>query len=163
MSTHLIDMLLRRSPRERVLLGILIFVFMPVIIFFGLILPLQDAQDVAKQRHQDAIALHHWVNERVLEKNNLAAAPNTIASAPIGSSAIEKSLINAGLRDAITDLSASEDGLIDLRFDLVRFTALTNWISDNTRTWGYQMTNFRFEATQISGKVSATLTLSPQN
>ncbi|MGC1497767.1 MAG: type II secretion system protein GspM [Sulfitobacter sp.] len=162
MTARFIDMLVQRSPRERVLLGILIFVFLPVVVFFALLLPLRDAQGIAKHQQQDAIALHRWVNERVFEKNTMAQAPKNALVDPIGSSAIEQSLIDAGLRDAISDLSASEDGTIDLRFDLVRFTTLANWISANSRTWGYAMTNFRFEATQTDGKVSATLTLSPQ-
>ncbi len=162
MTAHFIDMLLQRSPRERVLLGLLVFVFLPIVIFFAILLPLRDAQDAAKLQQKEAIALHRWVNERVFEKTSMAQAPKTVAVDPIGSSAVEQSLIDAGLRDAISDLSASEDGTIDLRFDLVRFTTLTNWISANNRTWGYAMTNFRFEATQTEGKVSAILTLSPQ-
>ena len=162
MTARFIDMLLQRSPRERALLGLLIFVFLPIVVFFSLLLPLRDAQDTAKQQQQDAIALHRWVNERVLEKSNLAQAPDNVEVDPIGSSAIEQSLIDAGLRSAISDLSVSDDGTIDLRFEQVRFTTLANWISANNRTWGYAMASFRFEATQTTGKVSATLTLSPQ-
>ena len=64
MTARFIDMLLQRSPRERALLGLLIFVFLPIVVFFSLLLPLRDAQDTAKQQQQDAIALHRCAQDR---------------------------------------------------------------------------------------------------
>ena len=96
------------------------------------------------------------------ELGGFTQAPEAVQTDPIGSSAIEESLIAANLRPFVSELGVGDGGVIELRFDLVKFTALADWISANDRTWGYDITSFRFEATDTSGKVSASLALTPQ-
>ncbi|MBD3664942.1 type II secretion system protein GspM [Sulfitobacter aestuariivivens] len=163
MSARLIDFLLSRTARERVLLGALMLICLPLLLAFAVVIPLQEARAQAQSEHQEARALGIWVSERVAELNTFGDAPDVVRSAPIGSSGLEQSLIDAGLRDQISDLGVGDAGVIELRFDLVRFVTLANWISANKPTWGYDITSFRFEATNASGRVSATLSLAPQS
>jgi general secretion pathway protein M len=99
--------------------------------------------------------------QRVGEKQELGRAPDTQQNTPIGSSGIEQSLIDAGLRADVADLGVRDSGVIELRFDLVTFTTLANWLSASKPNWGYTISTFRIEATDVSGKVSASLTLTP--
>lgn len=163
MTRRLIDFLLRRSARERVLLGGLVLIALPLLLVFVVLLPLQDAQANARAANRQATALNVWVQERVTELGTFADAPQAAAQAPIGSSAIEESLITARLRPFVSELGVRDGGTIELRFDLVTFTDLANWISANNRAWGYDISSFRFEATEVSGKVSATLALTPKS
>ena len=163
MSGALIEFLSARPPRERWLIGLLVLVVLPIAIVVGLLLPLRDAHDDALRAQADARALQTWVVQRVGEKLELARAPDTQPVTAIGSSGIEQSLIDAGLRSDVAELGARDSGVIELRFDLVTFTTLANWLSASKPTWGYSVTSFRIEATETSGKVSASLALTPQN
>jgi type II secretory pathway component PulM len=162
MSARLIDFLLSRTARERFLLGALVAICLPLLVVFAVVIPLQEARRTATAEQTEARALAIWVNERVAELGTFADAPQLVARAPIGSSGLEQSLIDAGLRDQISDLGVGDAGVIELRFDRVRFITLVNWISANKPTWGYDISSFRFEATEESGKVSAILALTPQ-
>lgn len=163
MSARFIDFLLQCSARERVLLGLLFGIGLPLLVVFAVFLPLNDKKNAAITASQEAVALNIWVQDRVSELGRFAQAPDAVATDPIGSSAIEESLIAANLRPAVSELGVGDGGVIELRFDLVKFTALADWISANDRTWGYDISSFRFEATDTSGKVSATLALTPQS
>ena len=163
MSGALVEFLSSRPPRERWLIGVLVLLILPLAVVFGLLLPLREAHTDAQRAQKDAIALQQWVVQRVGEKQELGRAPDTTPSAPIGSSGIEQSLIEAGLRTAVADLSVRDSGVIELRFDLVTFTTLANWLSASKQTWGYTISSFRVEATDTSGKVSAALALTPQS
>jgi type II secretory pathway component PulM len=162
MSAALVEFLSSRPPRERWLIGLLVLVILPLAVVFGLLLPLREAHADALRAQKDAVAVQNWVVQRVGEKLELGRAPDTQPSAPIGSSGIEQSLIEAGLRTDVSDLSVRDSGVIELRFDLVTFTTLANWLSASKPNWGYTISSFRIEATDVSGKVSASLALSPQ-
>ena len=161
MSGALVEFLSARPPRERWLIGLLVLIVLPLAVVFGLLLPLRDAQTDAQRAQSDATALQQWVVQRVGEKQELGRAPDTQQNAPIGSSGIEQSLIDAGLRADVADLGVRDSGVIELRFDLVTFTTLANWLSASKANWGYTISTFRIEATDVSGKVSASLTLTP--
>ncbi len=161
MSGRLIDFLLQRSGRERMLLALLFAVGLPLLVIFAVLLPLKDRKDAALAENAEAVALNIWVRDRAAELDQIAQGPEQAATAPIGSSAIEESLIAAGLRPFVSELAVADQGVVELRFDQVKFTALADWMSANSRSWGYDISSFRFETTEESGKVSAGLALTP--
>lgn len=162
MSARLIDMLIRLAPRERMLLGVLVLIILPVGIVLGVLLPLQDARETALSERTQAVALNLWVQDRVGEAKALERSPQRGSNQAVGTSEIEQDLIGAGLRDAVRELSSDSDGVVALRFDNVRFTRLAGWLSGLDPAWGYDISVFRLEATETSGNVAATLTLVPQ-
>jgi len=162
MSARLIDLLLQLAPRERLLLGALFGIILPLGIVLGLLLPLQEQQKAALNARTEAVALNLWVQDKVGELERLARTPDAGPRAPIGTSGIEQALIDAGLRGDVAELSGDADGVVDLRFDRVRFTQVMGWLSETAPTWGYDVTQFRFEAIRSPGDVAASLTLTPQ-
>ncbi|OWU81681.1 hypothetical protein ATO6_23655 [Oceanicola sp. 22II-s10i] len=164
MSDRLIDLLLRLSPRERRLLALLVCVALPVALAAGWLIPLQERRAAADRARIEAADLQIWVTARVADKTRLDAAAGPGGGAPlrpIGSSGIEQSLIEAGLRPAVSELGARAGGVVELRFDEVDFVRLANWLSATAPVWGYTIGAFRFEALDTPSKVAARLTLSP--
>jgi general secretion pathway protein M len=163
MSNRLIEFLLTRPARERLLMGLLVMAVLPLAIVLGVLMPLQDQKAVAHQTLSDARGLNDWVVERSGEARRLPKGGQgpSAATAPIGSSGIEQSLIAANLRPSVSSLGVRDGGVIELKFDVVVFTQLANWMSANERVWGYDLSAFRFETTKETGKVSASLTLTP--
>lgn len=161
MTGRMIDFLLQRSGRERLLLAVLFAVGLPLLVIFAVLLPLKDGRENALAANAEAVALNIWVQDRAAELGQIVEGPEETAAAPIGSSAIEESLIAAGLRPFVSELAVADRGVIELRFDQVKFTALADWMSANSRSWGYDISSFRFEALEESGKVSARLALTP--
>ncbi len=163
MSNRLIDLLLDLSPRERWLLLLLFGAVLLVGLVFGMFLPLQEAKREQVSRRAEAVSLNLWVQERVRENALIAKVSETDEGEPIGTSGVEKTLIVAGLRDAITELSGGTDGTIDLRFNSVRFVRFMDWLSQAAPVWRYEIAQFRFEASPEPGNIMATLTLRPQS
>tara|TARA_R110002049_G_scaffold44333_3_gene129864 strand:- start:112509 stop:113000 length:492 start_codon:yes stop_codon:yes gene_type:complete len=163
MIDRLVDTLVKRTARERRMLGLTVLVGVPLAVAFGILLPLQTALQAARHDHIDALALQLWVAQRAGEAATLAPASVPESQTPVGSSGLERGLIDVGLRGDVSDLGVGDNGVIELRFDAVGFTALANWVSAAQPSWGYDITRFRFEATEVSGKVSATLTLTPRS
>lgn len=162
-SLPLIDLLLRLSPRERALLAVAGLVAV-LGIGFGLLLPLQERRLAAELALQDAQALEAWVAARVVEKQALKGEDSVTPQDPIGSSGIEQGLINARLRVALSALSTTGDGGIDLRFERVDFIQLAQWLSQAHPGWGYHIDSFRLEALDAAadaGRVAAWISLSP--
>jgi len=162
MSARLIDMLMRLAPRERLLLGVLVLIILPIGIVLGVLLPLQDARETALSERTQAVALNLWVQDRAGEANALEQSPQRGARPAVGTSEIEQDLIGAGLRAAVRALSSDSDGVVALRFENVRFTRLADWLSGLDPAWGYDISEFRLEATETSGNVAAALTLMPR-
>ena len=163
MKRGLIDMLLHLAPRERMLLGLLVIIVLPVGIIFGVLLPLHEARERALSDRIEAFALNLWGQERVTEAEALAAvAPEITVRIDAGPSDIEQDLIDAGLRNAVQELRSDGEGVVDLRFDDVRFVRLAEWLSGLDPAWGYDIASFRFEPTDTSGNVAATLKLEPE-
>ncbi|WP_147114517.1 type II secretion system protein GspM [Tateyamaria sp. syn59] len=162
MSGRLIDALLGLAPRERWLLGILVAVVLPLGLILGLLLPLNAAKSTALMARTDAIAINVWVQARLQELNAIVPADAARTHDPIGTSGIEKTLIDAGLRDDVAELSQDSTGMVNLRFDAVRFTRLMRWLSMTNADWGYTIEQFRFDAAIEPGAVRAALTLAPQ-
>ncbi|WP_299297314.1 type II secretion system protein GspM [uncultured Tateyamaria sp.] len=159
MSARLIDLLSRLAPRERLLLAIMLGVALPAGLIFGLLLPLHDTRNAALDDRSDALALNLWVQARVVELQGLPQPEETIVTAPIGTSGIEQALIERGLRDAVSQLSADSQGVVTLRFDEVRFGRLADWLSEAHPRWGYDIAALRLDAADTEGSVAAALTL----
>ncbi len=162
MNARLIDLLLRLSPRERGLLAFAALVVLPLVIVLGILLPLSEKREAAQRDRADAQALQIWVQDRVAEQRQYAAAPAASPATPIGSSGIERGLIEAKLRRAVSELGTRTDGVVELRFDQVDFARLATWMSAAHPDWGYDIESFRFEAGEEPGKVSAWLVLTPR-
>ncbi|CUH63483.1 General secretion pathway, M protein [Thalassovita gelatinovora] len=162
MSARLIDLLLRLSPRERGLLAIAVFVVGPLVVVFGLLLPLTERREAALQTEAEAVALHNWVQDRAAEQVQYGAAPQQVPQPAIGSSGIEQQLIDAQLRPSVSELATQAGGVVELRFDEVDFIRLANWMTSAHPDWGYAIASFRFEASDSPGKIAAWLVLRPQ-
>jgi len=162
LSKQLIEFLLKLAPRERRLLAVLFVLVLPVGLVVGVLVPLHQAQSEALTARSDAIALNIWVQERHDELKGLKRAPDFQPRAAIGTSGIEASLIDAGLRDDIRELSVDGLGTVQMRFETVRFVALMTWLSATNTTWGYDIAQFRLEPSPVSGMVTASFTLVPQ-
>ncbi|UWQ93535.1 type II secretion system protein M (plasmid) [Rhodobacteraceae bacterium M382] len=166
MTQRFIDMLLRLSPRERALLGLLGAVVLPALIWMAVIAPLQTRHAAALQARSDIRALGSWVVGRTAEQvrlgGDMGGAAGSQRVPPLGISGLEQSLVAAGLRTAVSELGGQADGRIELRFDRVPFTDLAGWLSHSDPDWGYDITAFRLERGEEPGLVAVDLTLEPQ-
>ena len=161
---RLIYALARLSDRERLLLALLGGVVLPLAVVFLLVLPMQQARDTAHSEAAEAEAILAWVSKQVAAlpaDGAQDAAPAITPNAPIGISAIEQSLVQAGLRAQVQDLSNRTGGGIDLAFDAVEFAALTGWLADISPTWGYRIAEMRIEQGDAPGLVRAAFQLEP--
>jgi len=95
MTDRLTYLLALLSARERVLLGLLAGVVLPVAVAFLVVLPMQAEREAARVAALEARVLRDWVAGQVaqLPPEGLAASVEAVASAPIGISGIEQSLV----------------------------------------------------------------------
>ena len=159
----LLDLLLRLSARERWLLGLLGMVVLPAALWTMLLQPLQARHDAARASRSEAQALGLWLVDRVGESTRMAPETTQSTHPPIGTSGLEQSLVDIGLRPQVSELSAQTGGTLRLRFDAVQFTQLSNWLSQSDPAWGYTIAAFRLERTGEPGEVAVDLTLDPQS
>jgi type II secretory pathway component PulM len=162
MMTRMIDLLLRRSRRERRLLGVLTGVLAAALLWLWLISPLLTTRATLQRQLTQAQALQHWVAERAADQLLLGQATDQIHGPPIGISGLEQGLVVAGLRAQVTRLSGQGDGEIDLAFEAVEFTALARWLSQMDPGWGYEIIRLRLHRHTDPGLVAAELVLAPQ-
>lgn len=158
----MIDMLLRLAPRERLLVGLLVGLVLPAALWISQGEPLLARRAAAFAALEEARALDTWVAAREAEALALAALGDVGPRAAIGLSALEQSLIAAGLRNLVTDLSNRGAGGIELSFDAVEFEALVAWLSESDPGWGYDIADVRITRGEEPGIVSADLRLEPQ-
>ncbi len=155
--------LARLSERERLLIGLLTLVAVPLAIVFLVVLPLIGARQEAAADLRDAEEMRNWVSEQVREfpanAGELGSEAAGIAAA-FSLSEVEESLVGAGVREAVSQLSDREGGGMDLSFDAVAFAPLGAWLDDISPIWGLDITAFRIEAVS-PGLVSARFTLEP--
>ncbi len=158
----LVYALARLSERERLLLVLLGAVVVPAALVFALVLPLVEARDAARAAAQESTAVRAWVADRVrgLPAEGGAPVVETAATEPIGISAVEQGLVQAGLRGQVVDLSNRDDGGIDLALDAVAFEALIAWLAQASPDWGYRIAAFRIER-DAPGLVRASFELEP--
>ncbi len=164
MSARIIDFLAGLSRRERWLLALLTGVALPLAAVFGLILPLSEARNAARAQVDEARLIEEWVAARAgeyLAQGALLGTDSADQGPPLGISGIEQSLVEAGLRQDVTELANSAGGGVTLRFEAVAFTALTGWLSLNQASWGYDLEAFRFVRGARDDLVEADLRLVP--
>lgn len=161
MTMRLIDWLLTLASRERWLLAALVVGVLPVALVLGLLMPLDTARRQAVDRLDEAHALNRWVQARQADMAAFRALPDVGVPSPVGAGALEASLAEAGLRDSLTTLEASNSGEIVLRFDSVGFTDLMAWIDGQFGGWGYDIATLRIDRTERPARVAARLVLQP--
>lgn len=162
MTARLIDALARRAPRERLLLALLAFAVLPAALWLALLDPLAARRAEARAALAETRALADWVAARRAEIAALAVPGEAGPRPPIGLSALEQSLIEAGLRAAVSDLANRDGGGIELRFETVNFRALMAWLGRADPGWGYDIAALRLSARDAPGLVAAELRLVPQ-
>ena len=164
LSDRLLHRLLHLTQRERLLLGALALVCLPLGVTFGLVLPLNEALTRAEREVVAARELLDWVQAEALR---LPPEAQTVEPAgdgtPIGLSGLERSLVEAGLRDRIVELANRGAGEIEVGFTPLPFTALAAWLETVEREGGYDIAALRIEAAERSGEVTAQLTLAPRS
>ena len=156
----LVEHLLRLSGRERALLLALGLVGVGGLAA-GLLLPLAERRTAAETALVEARALQAWVSARAAEADVLRAAAGPGQVAPIGLAAVQRSLEQAGLIDAVATLSASRGNGIEMRFEEVSFDRLIGWVTQVEPVWGYRFAAFRIEASPEPGLVSARFDVLP--
>lgn len=164
MLNRITALLVARSPRERVLLAVLMVLVLPVALIFLVLLPLQIEARAAAADVEEARALSYWVAARKAEFDALGppAQVDAPASEAIGISGVEQSLSDAGLRDEATRLGRDGAAGIKIGYDAVEFYRLANWLSRALPDAGYKITTFRFEAAGAAGLIRADLVLEPR-
>lgn len=163
MMERLVDYLLLRSRREKVLLAVLTLLVAPLAVYLLVVQPLQANRADSVVAVSEAAALNTWVKARVVDYGALTPATATLdgAVAAIGASGIEQSLRTAGLRDRIDRLAARSGGEIALGFDAVPFSELAAWMSDTLQQAGYVIASFRMTRGEDAGIVAADIVLQP--
>ncbi|SFE40997.1 type II secretion system protein GspM [Roseivivax sediminis] len=158
----MIDALLRLAPRERFLLGVLVLLALPAAVAFGVLLPLVEERRAAEAALAEARAVNVWVTERAAEMAALAPAERAGPRDPVGLAGLERSLIGAGLRDVVAELSNASGGGVTLAFDDAPFTDLAAWLDTSDPYWGYDIEELLLERSDAPGLVRADLRLVPQ-
>lgn len=165
MNGQMLDWLLLRSRRERLLLAATAVLLCAVLGWTVVALPLLDRRALAAERWQSASALADWVAQRAGEIPPVSTPASRGGTGgtrgPIGISGIESGLRAAGLRRRVSSLGSQAGGQIGLRFDAVPFTDFAGWLSGAERSWGYDISALRIEPTGEPGMVMADLTLVP--
>lgn len=161
---RVIQYLIGRSRRERWLLAMMIVLALPMAAVFGLVLPLSEARAAAQNRVNEARLIDEWVADQAalyLAQGAILGDAGAEIRPPIGISGIEQSLVEAGLRKDVTELANSADGGVTLRFESVAFTGLTKWLSQNEKSWGYDLDAFKFTRGARDDAVEAEFKLVP--
>ncbi|WP_417625848.1 type II secretion system protein GspM [Pararhodobacter aggregans] len=155
--------LARRSPRERLLLALLLLGALPLAFVVLLALPLLESRAAAGADLAAARATQAWYSARQAEIAALPdprAAPSDAARVvPVGLGGIEARLIAAGLRPAVTLLANAPNGRVALSLQAVAFADLMPWI-DGIDAAGYGVAALMIERS-APGVVDAELQLEP--
>lgn len=159
----LIDWLAGRSGRERLLLGLLAGVLLPLALIFGVLLPLAERRAGAEAALEEARMLNGWVAARAAEAVDLGPVAPGGGEAqvydPIGVSGLEQGLKRARLWPYVARLEARSQGGIALDFEEVEFTRLMRWLEAASPRWGYEFDTLRIEPRQAPAMVKAALVL----
>lgn len=162
LSRRLAGALAGLSGRERLLLGLMAGVVLPVGLVLGLLVPLHDSLAAARAEAGAAIDLRAWVHRRIADlPPGAASAPVPAAVAPVGIAGLEQTLVQAGLRPRVTRLANRPGGGIDLTLEAAAFTAFAAWLEATEAGAGYGVTSLRIEALEAPGTIRATLVLEP--
>ena len=166
MSAKLMQFLAGLSRRERLMLALLVGLALPIAVVQGLALPLLARQEAARAAVAEAEALRLWLGARQAELALLPApdapAPEGQGRTPVGLSALEAGLGEAGLRDALVMLARPTGTDITLRFEQVAFGALMPWLEMSEHGTGYGLASLRLMRSDgDAGLVDAEVRLEP--
>lgn len=154
----------RRSPRERLLLALLLLVALPVAGLFLGAVPLIDARVSARAALDEARAERAWYVERQAEIAVLPVPGEAVARetpAPVGLGGIEARLIAAGLREAVSQLANAQGNGVTLGFDPVGFEDLMRWLDGVETEAGYRVSALQVLRGDGDGLVEAEIRLEP--
>ncbi len=161
MIAALARVLAQRSPRERLLLALLLLVALPVAFAALVMLPLRDALIAGRADLAEAQAARAWYAERQIEIAALPVAGVAPALAtPVGLGGIEARLIDAGLRDAVRLLAPAPGGGVSLGLDAAPFDVVMAWV-EGIGAAGYRLAALSLEGAG-DGDVTAEIGLEPR-
>ena len=162
MVDRFVSLILSRNVRERVLIGALVMVVLPMAAIFLLVLPSLQA---LSNSHQDVQAAHlesTWVAQKVRDNGAVrVSGPKREKIDPLGLSGLEEVLRNAGLHQSVGRMANRDAGAIEITFEQVEFEQLARWVSVNQSSWGYTIQTFRIDDHIRDGFVDAEFHLEP--
>ncbi len=164
MGGDLIYRLTQATPNARRLLALLALVFVPLLLVFAVVLPLQDIRRDTARAVVEAEALHLWVHARAsaLPPSAFTTTLSPDTPRPTASvSALEGSLVAAGMRDQVSRLSNQGSGAVEIAFDDIDFDAFITWLETASDDWGYDFSRLSLERSDTPGRVAAFLALTP--
>lgn len=154
----------RRSPRERLMLAVLLFVVVPFAAVLLGAFPLVEKRDAARIVLFEARAEQDWYIARQVEIAALPVAGAAVSAQPpeaVGLGGIEALLIDADLRGAVSRLSNAQGNSVTLAFEAVSFVALMEWLDTVEAEAGYRVTALQVRRGDGAGMVEADLRLEP--
>lgn len=152
----------RLTRRETVLLSLLLAGAVPLALWALVAAPMQDARDRAIGALAAAQAEYIWVAEQAHLFEAASTVPTQTAQPAVGIAGLETALIEIGLRPAVTNLEATQDGSIRMQLGSVRFDTFGRFLDQVTRSMGYDVVELRIEPTGAPGEITASLGLSPR-
>ena len=157
--------LARRTPRERLLLALLIVLVLPLGFVFLVALPVLDQRAAAQSARVQAEADQRWY---ISQQAQIEALPQAVqtpseASLPaVGLGGIEDRLIEAGLRDAVALLANVQGDGVSLTLGDVPFVDVMQWVAGIEAEAGYTVSTLRLVSGDEGGLVSVEMRLEPQ-
>lgn len=132
-----------RNPRERILLAVMAAAIAAFAIAYGVVLPLRDAREAARERHARALALYAEVES---EARALAALRRGRPAPPRGAAyagAIVDAAGAAGV--AIARQDAGAEGRLVVGIDATSSAALLGWLDALRQRHGIVPESLRVE------------------
>jgi general secretion pathway protein M len=152
------------SPRERFLLIFFVALVLPAALVWGASFPLMERRDAARAASATAYINRDWLSQMQTERESLLVQMKGLPDAsvePKGLSGLEASLVQAGLRDAVTSLGTPADDTVSLRFREVPFIELMAWLQNMEGRTGYRLLHLQLAQVADPGKVAAEVNLAP--
>jgi type II secretory pathway component PulM len=153
------------SPRETGLLVVLGGVALPVAVVFAVVLPVLEAHAAAGRAAALARADLDWLRGQLAAADRAGllamAAP---AVAPVsdratGLAALERSLVDAGLRQQVGFIGNAEGNGVRIEFEQVGFAAFMDWLGETEARFAYDIGALRIERGAGPGMVMAAVVL----
>ncbi|MGM0412746.1 MAG: type II secretion system protein GspM [Pseudomonadota bacterium] len=148
-----------REPRERWLLGVGGGLLLLTLIYLGLWRPMADSRaelEAEVASRQDLVA---WLRSSAAEARALREARGgAVPSGPLNDR-VESAAEEAGLRDALSRLSAEGDGRIRAELDDATFRRTMIWLQGLERRQSIRPVRVRLERADEPGRVDGRLIL----
>ena len=152
----------RLSPREKGLIAVLSLLVMPLGMWFLVAVPLKDARARAAAALAVAQADYIWV----AEQDRLFSAASTRSKesevTPVRIVGLEAELVARELRDRVITLEEDDGGEIRLQVRAAPFDDLGRFLEHVEQKLGYSLSEMRIAPGEDSGRVDATVGLTPR-